>query len=235
MKKITTASFLIFIIAFSIKSYALSASVMIFDETESQNTPGVSRMIFAGDLLRIDDGSELSGYILYNRKTHLISSISHQDKTVLEIKRPNKAVNTQDNDFKKNIAQDKKAPQINGKPIWAIDFYYGMKKCGTANTVKGLFKDELALLQDYYQTMQMDAKINISKTPKEFLTGCYINNYVNHVVDYYQQGFPIVIKREDGYLRLLKGQQNKEVNKSWLTVPKNYTKYSVSLEKDKSK
>ncbi len=211
------------------KSFAMPATIMIFDETEPQNTPGINRMIFSGDLLRIDDGNDQSGYVLYNSKTKVISSISHEERMVLEIKRPTGEIKTRKNDFKQNISEDKKAPKIAGKPILKVDFYYGMQRCGTANTVKGFFEKELALLQDYYQTLQMDAKVNIDKTPDEFLTGCYINNYVNHVVNYYQHGFPIAITREDGFSRLLKGFQNKEVDKSWLSVPKNYGSYSMSL------
>jgi hypothetical protein len=219
------------LLSFSVASHAQTASIFIFDETESGNTPGTSRMIFTNNMIRIDDGNDFSGYVLYNSKTKLISSVSHDDSTVFEVKRPTKAVpEHKENAFTANQKEDIKAPKIAGKTMWETHFTHGVKTCGTVNTVKGLYTKELALLQDYYKTMQLDASANVTKTPNEFQSGCYLNNFIYHLEDYYQHGFPIAMSREDGYIRLLKGIEEKAtVNNNLFTIPAKYKHYSVSI------
>ncbi len=65
-------------------AYAQSQLAMlevIIEESEPGLDPYLSRYLLSEDFLRLDDGSDRSDFILFDRQTREIHSFNHEDRT----------------------------------------------------------------------------------------------------------------------------------------------------------
>ncbi len=217
------------IISITTGAYAQSQLAMlevIIEESEPGLDPYLSRYLLSEDFLRLDDGSDRSDFILFDRQTREIHSFNHEDRThMLIVAKQAGAV-----DFKVDYKVYKKtlpdAPEINGNAPVEYQFFADAKKCKQVVSEKTLLPDLTQVLIDYEKVLAEQAKSTLSRIPDSIRTGCYMANNYLHVTDYLQGGFPLHVIDDRGRQKRLLTFRNLQKPSSILFFPAGYRVYS---------
>lgn len=168
------------LIALLLMSLSLSAAAESIDGvmlkymvSEPGLEPYPSRIIVTADMVRMDDEAPGGDYLLFDRQARQISSVTHEDETVLEI--PFQKVNGQSpitlkRDYTLNI--DEKAPAISGKQPHQLKLMVNEQLCYDAVVVPELLPDVVAALSDFKRVLAGEQGKMLNELPAELLDGC---------------------------------------------------------------
>lgn len=204
---------------------------LFYQELEQGIDPYQVTYTISSDYIRIDNGSDNSGFIVFDIKKQKIFSISHIDKLILVI--PAYPIP----DFKPDFDIDTQyralddAPKISGKSVYT----YRVKAvtdqdseiCMDIQLVPGLLPEVASSLQSFQKTMAGQQVNNLGITPEEFRTPCYLVDLVYNKGDYYSKGLPVMEWHSNGKMRQLMNFEETEVDASLFTVPSEYRQYSL--------
>ncbi len=182
----------------------VTATVLEWQEQEPGIEPYATRMFVTEKYLRSDEGEEGEGFLLFERKTQRLYSVSHQDRSVLLIEgaavpasagaRPVVEVETE---------VDKVAPTIDGKAVSHLRLTSGGELCMQAAVVPGLLPDVTDAMRSMRALLAGRQYRDLEKTPKEFQTPCFLANYVFEADRALQSGLPIQESIAAGVGRIL--------------------------------
>ncbi len=210
---------------------AAEKTVTVTEVTLLESEPGIddyaSRLLLSPEFLRLDDGDDKGDYILFNRKTHVIHSFNHADRTNLLIK----PGNGQAIDFKMSWKVDKQpmpgAPSIGGVAPLQYQFYADGHLCKQSVNVKGLLPQVTQALIDYQQTLAMQNAKTLDRVPASLRSSCYMANNYLHTNDYLKNGFPLFEKDDLGRQKSLQDFQQRQAPASLFEPIQGYRQYSV--------
>jgi len=178
--------------------------VLHFQESEPGIDPYPVRMLVTQAYLRIDDGVDSGGFVLYDRAARQIFSVSHDTRQVLyiehraiEIEPPHELV------YEEHESSDPQAPTIGGRAPVHYEFLTNGELCHEVVAVDGLLEDARLALVEYHLTLAGEQAANLNKTPAEYQTDCMLANLVFASTRYLEHGFPIQERTHDGYMRAL--------------------------------
>ena len=223
---------LLLLSATSLADGKIAAVMLKYQEMEQGIEPFTVTYTVSSDYLRIDDESDSSGYIIFDKKDNKIYSVSHYDQSILIIPEyPAKEFNPAfalDVDFK----ELENAPLISGKKV----YNYRVKAVSSVNSetcmdiqlVPGLLPDVRKLLKKFYQLMSAQHVTNLVNTPDEYQTPCYLVDQVYNTGDYYDKGLPIQEWHSNGKMRQLINYEASEVEASLFVIPQDYRQYSLN-------
>jgi len=168
-----------------------TATVLMFTEQEPDNAPYQTRMIVTPEYLRIDGGTSSGGFVLLDRATHTVYSVSLMDKTVLVIK-PLKIALVPPADFRQSVVRDKqKFPSIGGRKVVHYMLFTNNERCFDVYAAAGLLPDAVAALRDYHQVLAGEQAVTEAKTLASMRSACDLANYVFSPAHYLDYGFPV--------------------------------------------
>jgi hypothetical protein len=135
--------------------------------------PYPSRIIVTDAMVRMDDGVPGGDFLLFDRKSQLISSVTHEDGMILEI--PAREVTQQSPILLKrdqSLEADSTAPMIDDKQPHRLRLLVNDKLCYDAVVVPGLLPDTLKALRDFNRVLAGEQGKMLGALPGEMLEAC---------------------------------------------------------------
>ncbi len=208
------------------------ATVVYLRESEPGIEPYATRMIVTPDFLRMDDGQDDGDYLLYDRRSRTIHSVSHGDRTVLDI--PFHAVEMEPPPGLERITRrtvDEQAPAVGGRqPVQQKDFV-NARLCMETVSAPGLLDDARRALKEYREALAGEQARNLYKTPPELRDPCMLSNLVFHPGKGLEEGFPLYERNQAGQTRELTDfERNRRVKSSLFDLPEGYRHYRIRVE-----
>lgn len=201
------------------------ATLLLWQEQETGIAPYPSRMLVTEHYLRSDEGQDDGDFLLFDRQSGRIYSVSREQRTVLVIeaeKIPETA--GPQSAIKERLQSDPEAPKIDGQQASHFQLYSGDQECLQATVVPGLMPDVVAAMREMQAVLAARQYRDLGKTPDAYRTPCFLANYVYAIDRHLQAGFPILELRQDGRQRALLDYRNAQsVASDLFTVPQGYT------------
>lgn len=205
--------------------------VLHFQESEPGIEPYAVRMLITPAYVRIDDGYDESGFVLYDRSSRSIYSVTHDDRQILKIEyRPVSIEPPRELVYAEKESSDPQAPTIDGKLPVHYELLTNGQTCHEVVAVPGLLEDARLALGEYHQALAGEQAANLFKTPPEYQSDCMLSNLVFAPVRYLEYGFPIQERTHDGYMRALVDYEiDAELAPELFVLPE-YREYSINHE-----
>lgn len=212
------------------------ATLVYFEESE----PGVGsyqvRYVLNQTHLRIDDGEQSDGFVLFERETGTIYSVSHRNRSVLEVPPDKDAVPAEILAREKQLSvrelvdKGEPPPAIGGKPVSLFSLGTASETCVSYSVAVGLLPDAVGMLKAYRQALAHNSRRKLINQPPEYLTDCMIINDVFAAKRYLGHGFPVMVRKHDGATRILAGYEiSRDVNAALFQLPPTYRVIGVGL------
>ena len=204
--------------------------VLHFQESEPGIEPYAVRMLITPNYLRVDDGFDEGGFVLYDRGSRNIYSVTHEDRQILRIDyRPVDIEPPRELVYTVNESSDPEAPTIDGKPPVHYELLTNGEICHDVVAVSGLLEGARTALIEYHDALAGEQAANLSKTPVEYQSDCMLSNLVFAPARYLEFGFPIQERSHDGYMRaLVDYERGVELAPELFLLPEGYREYSIN-------
>jgi len=190
--------------AAAVQPATVTGDVLVWQEWEPGVEPYVNRMLITADHLRSDDGDDHGDYLLFDRRSGVLSSVSHERRTLLVVTAdPVPADAGPRPEVQVEVGSDPAAPSIAGRAVKEVRLHSGGELCMQATVVPGLLPDAAAALREMRVRLAGRQYRDLYKTPEEFRTPCFLANYVYETDRALQTGLPIQESVNGGMQRML--------------------------------
>lgn len=195
--------------------------------------PGVgtysSRILVTERFVRMDDGVDDGDYLIFDRRSRLISSVTHDDQTIFEIPpRDITQVPPMKLERRSEKVVPKDAPAVGGKQPHQYKLYVNSKLCYSVVTVTGLMEDTVAALGDFRQVLAGEHAKVLPHLPADVQEPCDLSLNTFHPDWQLQFGLPIQEWDESGNGQLLMDfKKDFVVDESLFHLPQGYRHYST--------
>jgi len=197
--------------------------------------PGVgsypSRILITDRYVRMDDGKDKGDYLVFDRKSRLISSVVHDDKTVFEI--PPREVKQEPPMVLKRRAEQVKMkdgspmPMVAGKQPQQHQLFVNDKLCYNVVVVPGLMDDAVAALRDFRQVLAGEHAKTLPRIPADMQEPCDLALNTFYAGWQLQFGLPIQEWDEAGKGQVLMDyKEGFAVDEALFTLPQGYQHYT---------
>lgn len=181
-----------------------SATVLMWQEQEPGIAPYVSRMLLTPEYLRSDAGRDDTDYLLFDRNTRQIYSVSHAQRSMLVITAdpvpeqagPRPAVDVQ-------VQPYPDAPRVAGRVVSHFRLSSGGEECMLATVVPELLPEVTAALRELRGVLAGRQYRDLDKMPEATRTPCFLANYVYASDRHLHVGLPIQESISRGMQRML--------------------------------
>lgn len=180
-----------------------SVTRLLFDEEEPGTGVYPVRYLVNDRHLRIDDGHDASDYILLDRTSSVIYSISHEYSNVLVINRQPETSVPGSLLLTHEPVPDTEAPAIAGRQPQHYRYLANGEQCYEAVLVPGLMQAAIDGLAEYEHLLARQQAAKLDSTPAEMRTPCFLSRYIYAPGRHLAQGLPIRVWDNSGYRREL--------------------------------
>lgn len=200
------------------------ATVLRFTVQEPGSDPYPARYTITDRYLRIDDDDPASGFILFDRGRRTVYSVSHEERTILELPPVPHGTAPPPGYRQATVRQqDARAPRIGGRRPVHLQFRANGNICYDVIEVPGLLEPATAALKEYAELAGKRQQATLDTLPVDIRTPCYLLRYAYGTGLPYRQGLPIREWAPDGYRRaLLDYHENVPVAAALFDLPKGY-------------
>ncbi|MBD3618398.1 MAG: hypothetical protein HUJ28_02870 [Chromatiales bacterium] len=207
--------------------------VLHFQESEPGIEPYPVRMLVTPGFLRIDDGVDDGGFVLYDRSSRQIYSVSHEARQILFIEHRDIAIEPPHALVDEvAVSSDPQAPTIGGRAPMQVELTTNGELCHELVAVEGLLEEARLALIEYHETLAGEQAVNLNKTPVEYQTDCMLSSLVFGATRYLDHGFPIQERSYNGYTRaLVDYEEYAELSPELFVLP-DYRHYSITPLED---
>lgn len=207
----------------------VAATVLLWQEQDAGGPPYASRMLVTRDYLRSDEGRDDTDYLLFDRHTRQVFSVSHAQRSVLEIAAdPVPAQAGQRLDIDVQVAEQPGAPRIAGLVTSQVLLSSGGAECLHAIVVPGLLPEVAAALRELRGVLAGRQYRDLDKTPEELRTPCFLANYVYAGDRHLQLGLPIQEAVSGGMRRQLQDfRSDQSVPAALFELPSGYERLEI--------
>lgn len=223
-----TAAFIV--LAPPVQAADVDSTMLLYQAHE----PGVgdypSRIIITDRYVRMDDGKDEGDYLVFDRKSRLISSVTHDDKTVFEI--PSREVRQEPPMALERRSQmveiNGDAPAIGGKHPQQHQLFVNDKLCYSVVTVPDLMSDVVTALSDFRQVLAGEHAKALPRIPADMQEPCDLALNTFHADWQLKFGLPIQEWDESGKGQVLMDyKQGFAVDEALFTLPEGYQHYTT--------
>lgn len=187
------------------------------------------RMLVTGDHLRIEDGDAAGGFILLDRRSATVYSVSHADRTVLTL-RAGPVSLAPPRRFQNTVARDpERLPPVAGRPVVHYRLLTNGERCADVYAADGLLPQAVAALREYHQALAATQAQGQAGMPAAFQSPCDLAEFVFLPARHLEYGFPVRQVGRDGATRqLVDYQTGALVEATLFEVPKDYRQITPS-------
>ena len=205
----------------------VDARLVLYREQEPGTEPYPVRILVTPDFVRFDDGHNDSDFVLYDRHRQRITSVVHEDRSVMEFSAPRQLtlLGVQRPTINKLIEDDPQAPKIEDLPVKLLSITADGEECLHAAVVPGLLPGVVEALAEYHALIEKRNISELSNTPEEMRTPCYLANQVFDHGSQYDFGFPVQEAIRDGRSRVLMDYGHQLVGSELFWIPEDYHPY----------
>jgi hypothetical protein len=174
--------------------------------------------------LRLDQGVEDEGFILFDSADKTIYSVDPEERTVLVIKhrRPGpepRSVPTSES----SRVDGEKVPKVAGVKPEHWEFHSDGRLCRSAMVLPGVMDSALAVYANYLEQHGLQQQVALNHLPEEFRDACELANQVYHPAAALSQGLPLRIWEPDGESwELIDFRQHFSVGADLFTLPQGF-------------
>jgi hypothetical protein len=228
MKRVTLISFLLPALA-ACQTQPPSAMLLRFSEQDAGGQPYETRMLLDRAFLRIDEGQGADGFLLLDRATRTLYSVSHGDRTVLVI-RPLPVASAAPAEFENRVVREEAGlPAVAGKTVSHYRLFTNDRLCAEVFSADGLLPDAVAALREYHQVLAGEQAQAESRRPAEQQSVCDLADFVFTPARYLDHGFPVRFVTHSGHLRqLIDYTVQYPSGADWRILPPDYRRYSIA-------
>ena len=212
---------------------ALAADVesvmLLYQAHEPGIAPYASRIIVTGRYVRMDDGVDEGDYLIFDRQSRLISSVTHSDRTVFEIPpRPITQKPPMTLERRSEQVEVGKAPKVADKQPEQHQLYVNNALCYSVVSVPGLMDDTVQALRDFRQVLAGEHAKALPRIPADMQEPCDMALNTFHYDWHLQFGLPIQEWDENGSGQMLMDyKQSFKVDETLFDLPQDYQHYST--------
>lgn len=210
-------------------SRAVTSDVLWFEEQE----PGVEtypvRVLVTAAHVRIDDNQDDGDYILFERQSATSYTVTHADRTVLEIRSSSTPADLPaELQVGESSSVDSGAPPVAGRqPVLATISANGTV-CYQLLRLPGLLQDALAGMAEYARALGNRQLAGMDSLLPEQRTPCLLARYAYAPDRPWTGGIPIRMWDAGGYSRVLVNfSEQDSVSRDLFRLPRGYTVYRM--------
>lgn len=200
-----------------------------FDEQESGTDVYPVRMLISDTDIRIDDGRDNGDFVLLNRKSQSLSSVNHEEKTILVVEY--QAANIElpaSPELTVTEQVDDAAPQIMGRKPVSRDYLADGELCLQVVAVPGLLEVAVDAMIEYAGVLAERQKNTLESVPDFMRTPCFFARYIHAPAQHLENGLPIHEWDATGYRRsLVDFDAARRVPHSLFRLPAGYDRFSL--------
>ncbi len=210
----------------------LQATVLHLQIKPAGQSAYAERVLVTPNFLRFDGGGMEGVYVLFDRRTQTIYSVSPQDKDVLTIRHRSVTVKPQKPLVLRETSRPyADAPSIAGKAPRHYTFFAGGERCYDVVAVPGLLEDARRALAAFRATLAGQQALDYGRTPTSPQSACEQARLIFAPTRYLQHGFPIQGWGPRGQARrLLDFKLKKPVAAALFHLPSGYRYYTVDAQ-----
>jgi hypothetical protein len=204
-------------------------SILTYAEQEAGIDPYPVRILTSTDYVRLDDGYDESDYVLFDRHSRTLYSVSHENRSVLEISNhPFDGPLPEDLTLSEIPLMDTQAPAIAGKqPLHTVYLANGTP-CYQAISVSGLLDQAVAGMAEYAAALGERQLNNMQSVPDAMRTPCFLSRYVYAPGAHLTHGLPVQVWDEAGFSRSLTDFQSGEtIDAALFGLPEDYDRIQM--------
>jgi hypothetical protein len=207
-----------------------SVSTLIwFQERESGTDYYPVRMIVSNRYLRIDDGEDSSGFVLFNRDRRTIYSVDHDNRSVLVLS--TKAVNLDKPnllDLTEEEVSSEGSPLVGGKKVKIHRLYTNKQLCFEVASAAGLLEDAVDVLREFHRALAAEQAVMMQHMPNDLASDCDLSDMVFVPDRHLRFGFPVRQRDYNGKHRELRDfEHNYQANPRLFELPIDYRRITT--------
>jgi hypothetical protein len=203
--------------------------MLMYQAHESGVAPYSSRILVTERYVRMDDGIDKGDYLIFDRQSRLISSVTHNDQTVFEIP-PREITLESPIPLKRRSKQlqVENAPTVGGRQPQQHQLYVNDTLCYNVVAVPGLMGDAVQALRDFRRVLAGEHAKALPDIPADMQQACDLALHTFHYDWQLQFGLPIQEWDEAGNGQVLMDyKQDFMVDESLFGLPENYHHYNT--------
>ncbi|MEJ2407732.1 MAG: hypothetical protein P8171_26445 [Candidatus Thiodiazotropha sp.] len=229
MAKVVVALAAMFVMVSPLLAADVDSTMLLYQAQEPGAGSYPSRILVTERYVRMDDGVDQGDYLVFDRKTHLISSVTHDDQTVFEI--PEREI-TLPSPLKlelrtAEVALQGDAPKVAGKAPHHRELYVNDKLCYSVVAVPGLMDDAVAALREFRQVLAGEHAHTLPRIPADMQEPCDLALNTFHPEWQLQFGLPLQEWDGKGNRQVLMDyKEGFKVDEKLFSLPKGYQHYN---------
>jgi hypothetical protein len=205
--------------------------ILSYEEQEAGVEAYPVRILVVPGYLRMDDGHDDDDFMLFDRSSRTIFSISHEDRNILiieQVKPADGQATPPDLNLGIEKTEDKNVPPVAGRSPEIYRFTAAGETCLEAVVVPGLLPPAVQALGEYERLLAERQRSTLDNTPVEFRTPCYLSRYVYAPGRQLEKGLPIQEWDSSGYRRTLTDFRDKvPIDPGLFELPSGYDRHTL--------
>jgi hypothetical protein len=208
----------------------VSVDWLLYEEQEQGTGQYPVRILVSKHYLRFDDNYDASDFLLLDRRTHTLFSVSHEERSILVIEgKPRVTSLPADIVLTEERSEDGDAPTIGGHAPLHVRFMANNELCYEAVIVPGLMEMVAEALIEHAELLGLRQLDSLESFPESMQTPCFLSRYAYRPARHYREGLPVREWDSEGYLRTLTDfGKNRSVSPALFTLPDDYEQFRTN-------
>ena len=206
-----------------------TVTVLHYEEQEAGTDPYPVRILISEGHVRIDGGNDADDFILLDRASRRLASVSHEEQNMLMVDyRERDAGVPADLELSERETRDTESPAIQGRQPVNRQYLANGEVCLHAVVVPGLLDEAVAGLADYARVLGMRELGSLQLMPEALRTPCYLSRFVYAPARHLDRGLPVAEWDDRGYRRsLVNFERETHVPATLFRLPPGYDRFSL--------
>ncbi|MEJ2592925.1 MAG: UDP-2,3-diacylglucosamine hydrolase [Candidatus Thiodiazotropha sp.] len=182
----------------------IDAALLVYRIETPDGESSVNRLLTTRDYLRLDQGAQDPGFILFDRKQRKIYSVTPSDRSILVIDPP--AGDPQKPDdlaIEVRRGADGDLPLVEGVKPQHWTLLANGNSCREADVAPGVMADAVGIYADYLRVLAAQQALALPSIPEEFRDACDSAIHVYAPDALLRKGLPVKVWDGQGYREAL--------------------------------
>lgn len=216
--------------------------LMVFSEREAGTKESFRTSIFVNkNILFLADSRNQENFIVMDRSTNTINSVTRGDKTIFVITRKPVTIKPPIQiDYLEESQPSSAIPKVQGMTAHHYRYTANGKHCyDSVNIDESFMPDVVEAMRDFRRTLAGEHASTLGNMPPEMNDACDLALNIFYATKHMAHGLPLREWGPDGYQRfMLDFKIDFRLKKDLIELPEDYKRYSVTdmipTDKDKS-
>ena len=203
---------------------------LLYEEQEQGTGQYPVRILVSRHYVRFDDNYDASDFLLLDRRSRTLFSVSHEEGSILVItSKPADTALPPDLVLTEERNEEEDAPRIAGELPVHVRFKANDVLCYEAVVIPGLLVGVAEALSEHAHLLGLRQLNNLDTVPETMQTPCFLSRHVYRPERHLMEGLPVREWDAVGYLRaLVDYRENQKVSRSLFVLPDGYEQYQIN-------